>query len=137
VLIPKAEDFGILILFPEEKYILLPLKEDSEMGNKAKKSLTNKSKEEKETPKKAEKNVEFAIQAPEAKEVYLAGEFNQWSTQSLPMKRDNKGIWKLKTPLPPGRYEYKFYVDGNWVEGSTGTEQVLNSFGTQNFVLKI
>jgi 1,4-alpha-glucan branching enzyme len=53
------------------------------------------------------------------------------------MKRDHEGIWKLKTPLPPGRYEYKFYVDGNWFEGSTGKEQVLNPFGTQNFVLEI
>ena len=83
------------------------------------------------------RKVNFTLYAPEAREISLAGDFNQWSTQSLPMKRDKKGIWKLKTPLPPGRYEYKFYVDGNWFEGSTGTEQVFNPFGTQNFVLEI
>ena len=83
------------------------------------------------------REVNFAPYAPEAREIFLAGDFNQWDTQLLTMKRDKKGIWKLKTPLPPGRYEYKFYVDGNWFEGSTGTEQVLNPFGTQNFVLEI
>jgi 1,4-alpha-glucan branching enzyme len=83
------------------------------------------------------RKVHFTLYAPEAKEIFLAGDFNQWNTQSLSMKRDKKGVWKLKTPLPPGRYEYKFYVDGNWFEGSTGTEKVFNPFGTQNFVLKI
>ena len=66
------------------------------MGNKAKKSLISKGKEEKETPKKADKNVEFTFQAPEAKEVYLAGEFNHWSTKSLPMKKDKDGVWKTR-----------------------------------------
>jgi len=94
------------------------------------------------SPIKSRKNldkreVNFTLYAPEAREIFLAGDFNQWKTQSLPMKRDKKGIWKLKTPLSPGRYEYKFYVDGNWFEGSTGTEQVFNPFGTQNFVLEI
>jgi 1,4-alpha-glucan branching enzyme len=83
------------------------------------------------------RKVDFTFYAQEAREIFLAGDFNQWNTQSLSMKRGQKGMWKLKTPLPPGRYEYKFYVDGNWFEGSTGTEQVLNPFGTQNFVLKI
>jgi 1,4-alpha-glucan branching enzyme len=83
------------------------------------------------------RKVDFTLYAPEAREIFLAGDFNRWNTQSLRMKRDKKGIWKLKTPLPPGRYEYKFYVDSNWFEGSTGTEQVFNPFGTQNFVLKI
>ncbi len=83
------------------------------------------------------RQVIFTLYAPEAREIFLAGNFNQWNTQSLRMKRDKKGIWKLKTPLSPGRYEYKFYVDGHWFEGPTGTEQVLNPFGTQNFVLEI
>ncbi len=94
------------------------------------------------SPIKSRKNldkreVNFTLYAPKAKKIFLTGDFNQWNTQSLPMKRDKKGIWKLKTPLSPGRYEYKFYVDGNWFEGSTGTEQVFNPFGTQNFVLEI
>ena len=100
--------------------------------NDKKKEKGNKSKES-----AVKKRADFSLYAPEAREVFLAGDFNHWDNQSLRMKRDHEGIWKLKTPLPPGRYEYKFYVDGNWFEGSTGTEQVFNPFGTQNFVLEI
>jgi 1,4-alpha-glucan branching enzyme len=83
------------------------------------------------------KNVDFSLNAPEAKEVFLAGDFNQWDTRSLPMKRDDQGIWKLKTQLVSGRYEYKFFVDGNWFEGSADIEQIFNPFGTCNFVLEV
>jgi 1,4-alpha-glucan branching enzyme len=81
--------------------------------------------------------VDFSLHAPEAREVFLAGNFNLWNTQSLPMKKDKNGNWKCEVPLAPGRYEYKFYLDGNWFEGSTGAEQISNSFGTQNFVLEV
>lgn len=100
--------------------------------NDKKKEKGNKSKES-----VVKKKVDFSLYAPEAREVFLAGDFNHWDTQSLRMKRDYEGIWKLKTPLASGRYEYKFYVDGNWLEGSTGKEQVFNPFGTQNFFLEI
>lgn len=75
------------------------------------------------------KTVEIGLQAPEAKEVFLAGEFNQWDTQSTLMKRGKDGNWKVKTSLPPGRYEYKFLVDNRWIEGLPGTELVPNQFG--------
>jgi 1,4-alpha-glucan branching enzyme len=41
-----------------------------------------KKKEEK--PK--EKKIEFVFYAPEAMQVFLAGDFNNWDTQSLPME---------------------------------------------------
>ena len=84
------------------------------MGNKEKKSL--KGKDEKEASKKGKKNVEITFRAPEAKEVYLAGEFNDWSTKSLPMKKDKNADWNTKIKLLPGRYEYKFFADSVWVE---------------------
>jgi 1,4-alpha-glucan branching enzyme len=83
------------------------------------------------------KKVGFNLFAPEAREVFLAGDFNQWDIQSLPMKRDKEGLWKINTQLTPGHYEYKFYVDGNWHEGSTGGEQIPNPFGTHNFVIEV
>jgi 1,4-alpha-glucan branching enzyme len=84
---------------------------------------------------KSEKKVEFSLQAPEAKEVFLAGEFNQWDAQSLPMKRGRDGNWKIRTSLLPGRYEYKIVVDNQWLEAFPGAELVPNHFGTQNCVL--
>jgi hypothetical protein len=60
---------------------------------------------------------------------------------SLSLERERGGVrvlaYFLFVKKAPGRYEYKFYLDGNWFEGSTGAEQISNSFGTQNFVLEI
>ncbi len=81
------------------------------------------------------KRVEFAFYAPEAKEVYLAGEFNAWNNQSLPMAKDKDGVWKTEIKLLPGRYEYKYFADSAWVEDLPGEELVSNPFGTQNMVL--
>ncbi len=93
--------------------------------------------------------VHFIFQAPEANEVYLAGEFNGWHTQTLPMIKGANGVWIATMELPAGRYEYKLFVEGAWMEdrscevevemGSLGivqeSEPVINSYGTVNYVL--
>ncbi len=81
--------------------------------------------------------VEFSITAPGAKKVFLAGQFNEWNTQSIPLKKSKDGTWKVKLKLPRGRCEYKYFMDGNWVQNTSGTETVLNSFGTSNCVINI
>jgi 1,4-alpha-glucan branching enzyme len=103
----------------------------------SKKEKKSKGKEMKEAPKKTDKHVEFTLHAPEAKEVYLAGEFNHWNNQSLPMKKDKAGVWKTEIKLLPGRYEYKFFADLAWVEDIPGAELIPNPFGTQNLVISI
>ena len=95
-------------------------------------------KEEKKKTRKAKpsgKKVEFTFHAPEARKVYLAGEFNSWDTQLLPMKKDKSGVWKIEIKLSPGRYEYKLFADNRWVEDLPGKELVSNPFGTRNFVI--
>ena len=82
-----------------------------------------------------EKKVTFTYYAPEAGEVFLAGDFNQWDTRSLPMKKDRSGNWKAEVELAPGCYEYKLVADNAWVEHLPGTELVSNPFGTNNFVM--
>lgn len=96
--------------------------------------MVEKEKKMRKTKGEGEKTVEFTCHAPGAREVFLAGEFNNWDTQSLPMKKGKDGIWKAKIKLPPGRYEYKLFVDNAWVENLPGTELSSNPFGTQNFV---
>ena len=91
-------------------------------------------KEAKELPKKTLKNVEFTFLAPEAMEVLLAGAFNSWDTQTLLMKKNKEGVWKISINLAPGCYEYKFLADGDWVENISGVETAPNPFGTRNFV---
>ena len=49
--------------------------------------------------------------------VSLAGEFNGWNTSADPLKKQADGSWTLTRKLEPGRYMYKFVVDGtNWKE---------------------
>ena len=53
----------------------------------------------------------------EAKEVYLAGSFNDWNPTADPMKKVEDNLWIIKKSLTPGKYEYKFVIDGEWLPG--------------------
>jgi len=104
------------------------------MSKREKQSLISN---EKEAPQKPDRKIAFTFYAPEAKEVYLAGDFNFWNNQSLPMKKAKSGVWKTEIKLLPGRYEYKYFADRTWVEDIPGAELIPNPFGTQNFVISI
>jgi len=78
------------------------------------------------------KKVRFNLYAPEAERVILAGDFNNWDVDNLLMKRDKKGAWGASFALPPGRYEYRFRVDGVWHDDPNAHEMVENPFGSQN-----
>ena len=93
--------------------------------------MKNKSSEK---AKLKNKKVRFNLYAPEAERAFLVGDFNSWDVNNLLMKRDNKGTWEAIVILPPGRYEYRFWVDGVWNDDPNATERVDNSFGSQNCV---
>jgi 1,4-alpha-glucan branching enzyme len=75
---------------------------------------------------------EFSLSAPQAKSVFIAGDFNQWNLSIHPLKQDKNGVWKISLPLGPGRYEYRFLVDGEWQNDSSCSSFVKNRFGTLN-----
>jgi len=83
------------------------------------------------------KTVEFKLYAPQAKKVSLAGDFNKWNTKTLSAKKDSSGTWRVKVKLKPGRYEYKFFVDGSWLTDPQNTNLVTNAFGTQNSLIEV
>ena len=86
-------------------------------------------------PKKAApRKVQFEFLAPEAQEVFIAGEFNDWNIRANPLKKDKNGVWKLDLPLMPGRYEYRFLADGNWENDRFCSGCVPNDFGSLNCV---
>jgi 1,4-alpha-glucan branching enzyme len=87
-----------------------------------------------EEAKPKTKKVRFNLYAPEAERAFLVGDFNHWDVDSLPMKRDNKGTWEVSFALPPGRYEYRFWVDEVWHDDPNAQERVENPFGSQNCV---
>ena len=50
-----------------------------------------------------------------AKSVHLVGDFNGWSPTATPLDREADGTWAASVFLDPGTYEYKFFVDGQWL----------------------
>ena len=80
------------------------------------------------------RKVQFEFLAPQAQEVQLAGDFNNWDASASLMKKDKKGIWTATISLKPGRYEYRFLVDGNWENDPSCSNCVPNEFGSENCV---
>jgi 1,4-alpha-glucan branching enzyme len=60
--------------------------------------------------------VTFAIEAPGAEHVLLAGDFNDWTLDGSDMDPIG-GVWTKVIKLPPGRYRYRYVVDGRWENG--------------------
>jgi 1,4-alpha-glucan branching enzyme len=79
----------------------------------------------------------FTLERADAHEVYLCGDFNEWCETNLPMIRREAGHWEKQVVLPPGRYEYKFIVDGTWTADPSGAHKVVNAFGSTNSVVEV
>ena len=79
-------------------------------------------------------NVTFVFREPGAQQVFLCGEFNGWATDATPMKRNAAGQWEATLALPPGRHQYKFWVDGSWKHDPLAHVNVWNKDGTLNSV---
>ena len=82
------------------------------------------------------KRVQFAYTAPEARQVTVTGTFCDWG-EGFPLKKDSKGVWKTTRNLPPGRYEYRYCVDGSWHNDPRAEERVPNPYGGENDILTV
>lgn len=80
---------------------------------------------------------EFSLMAPEASEVYLVGDFNNWENGKDKMRRLKSGLHKKSKKLKPGRYEYRFVVDGQWWSDPVNEQRCPNGFGEENSVIEI
>jgi 1,4-alpha-glucan branching enzyme len=78
--------------------------------------------------------VPFAFPAPAARQVSLAGDFNNWDPQTMPMHKGPDGVWHLSVPLQPGRHEYRFIADGVWQDDPAAQQKTANSLGGENCV---
>lgn len=83
-----------------------------------------------------ERKTNFKFRAPEAVHVSVAGTFNDWNTESFPLKKSKESFWEGELVLGPGRYEYRFFVDERW-ENNPGAKFVPNPFGSTNCVLEV
>jgi 1,4-alpha-glucan branching enzyme len=81
--------------------------------------------------------VTFSLENTDANEVFLVGDFNEWNPKTHPMKSDGNGTWVRDVIISPGKYEYKFMVDGQWKEDPKNEQQSLNCFGTYNNIINV
>lgn len=72
---------------------------------------------------------------PNGSAVYCIGSFNGW-TERVPLQRNHSGTWFAVLYLPPGIYQYKFIVDGNWVY-APDQPQCRDNDGNLNNVIQI
>ncbi len=81
---------------------------------------------------------DFNLKKEGVREVYVVGDFNNWdvSNKSLLWQKED-GVWQKKIALEPGRYRYKFVIDGEWVTDPTNHIQEPNPFGGLDSVLEI
>ena len=92
---------------------------------------------QKKSSKQETKEIQFSLEAVEAKNVSLVGEFNNWNPDIDPMQKDENGRWTKIKMLSPGSLEYKFCVDGEWAQDPQNLRTCPNCFGTQNNVVKV
>jgi len=81
--------------------------------------------------------ISLELLKPEAKTVYVAGSFNEWKPEKAPLSPLGNGRWAGDLSIKPGRHEYLFVVDGQWLPDPNAKESVQNPYGGKNSVLVV
>ena len=104
--------------------------------------MTTKSKATKVTAQsKARKSptpsTTFSLYAPDAHEVFLLGDFNDWRPDDFKARKFKDGTWRKTLSLKSGVYQYLFLVDGQWWTDPANPNRARNPFGSENSVIDI
>lgn len=83
------------------------------------------------------RKINFSFESADAVAVFVVGDFNNWDPTAHPMKNDGTGKWNRAVMIPPGKYEYKFLADGQWLVDPGNDQRRPNCFGTDNSVLDL
>ena len=85
----------------------------------------------------ARRTVRFELDTPKASGVFVVGTFNNWKPGVTPLTAVGPGKWAKELALAPGRHEYRFVVDGKWVDDPKAKTHVPNPHGGRNAVVEI
>ncbi len=82
-------------------------------------------------------NVTFTLNGYEnAKKVVLSGSFNKWNEDIFRLSK-TEDCWALTLKIKPGEYQYKFIIDGKWIEDPENPNKKVNEFNGFNSVIDI
>lgn len=84
-----------------------------------------------------EPNYTFRLKGfQDAKQVFLAGDFNHWDPKAYAMKKQD-GEWVFPVQLSAGKHLYKFVVDEKWIIDPDNKLWEQNEHGTGNSIVWI
>ena len=83
--------------------------------------------------------VTFSIIPESAKKVSVVGSFNKWNEKATPLKKLKNGTFKATVDLESeNSYEYKYLVDGVYVNDDAADAYVWSDFAsTDNSVVNV
>lgn len=90
-----------------------------------------------ELPKFKLTEVSMAFDAPEAKQVYVVGDFNDWKLDENSLMSFENGTWSKRMNLVSGRYRYRFVKDGQWLEDPNNPNKTMNPYGQMDSLIEI
>ncbi|MBD3344596.1 MAG: hypothetical protein GF401_06005 [Chitinivibrionales bacterium] len=82
------------------------------------------------------KRVQFDVHAEPDADVFVAGSFNDWNPKKNKLRPKNGG-YSTNILLPKGTYEYKFVVNGSWLNDPQCDTQKTNEYGSVNSVVSV
>lgn len=77
---------------------------------------------------------EFRFYRPNAREVFVVGDFNCWRDGECRMMQQEDGTWIARLFLPAGDFKFRYRADGQWFvdyaafgieQGAFGVDSVL------------
>jgi 1,4-alpha-glucan branching enzyme len=81
--------------------------------------------------------IRFGLKVLNAKSVCIVGSFNEWKPGVTSLAEFGSGNWFTYLSLAPGRYEYRFLVDGKRVDDPTARDYASNPDGGKNAVILV
>lgn len=92
-----------------------------------------------ETPQVTPQRILFHLHDRAAQRVEVLGSWNDWRGPGIEAWQTQPGIWRAeRAPLPPGRYAYKFLLDGQrWMEDPANPKRLYDGKGGFNSVLEV
>ena len=87
----------------------------------------------------APREVVVRFRDPAASDVRIAGDFNGWvpdkGVRSLIESEGATRVWTKILQLPPGTYQYRYVVDGEWREDPDNPERADNEVGRSSVLV--
>jgi 1,4-alpha-glucan branching enzyme len=82
--------------------------------------------------------IQFALEAPGARSVAVAGDFNEWGPAVELSDLDGDGVWTGRVAVEPGIYQYMFVIDeSEWRTDPNAERYADDGFGDRNAVVVV